>query len=165
MSSSDVMDSIREMLAAAEAALQHERDPQAFAKRLVSLISGLEQKTTALLGQDQDRALTPEEQLYYRAVKDHQAMQEQLSLVRAVLGDRDLAVRILQRKGHELDSTQQHLALVGAMDQALQHLIHLMQYDTLDRHEVDIRQGFQLTSGSTNYGRFYFAPPKPNSGN
>lgn len=106
-----------------------------------------------------------EELLYNRTVRDFAALQVELAVVRHALSDREQMLRVLRENGHEVDSTRQHLTLVGAMDRALQHLVHLIQYDTRDRAEIDIRNGFQLASGSTNYGRFYFAPPKENSGN
>ena len=56
----------------------------------------------------------------------------------------------LSADGHDVENTQRHLSIMGALDQSLQHLVNLMQYDTPKRKEIDVRQGFQLYSGSVN---------------
>lgn len=159
----DTLEGIREDLDAAASALHGEHDPAAFARRLASLVERLERGSLALL-KEAAAPSSPEERLYARALDDYASLQQQLARVRDALGDRARLLETLRRKGSDPDVLHRHIAFVQALDLSLQHLVHLMQYDIAGRHEVDIRQGFQLTSGSTNYGRFYFAPPKKNSG-
>lgn len=159
----DAVDRVREALAESST-LQAIDDTDELARRIASLLERLDRDLAALLGQS-DQSANTEELLYARAVRDFAAMQAELSVVRNALSDRPRLLRVLRESGHDVESTSQHLSLVGAMDRSLQHLVHLMQYDTRDRAEIDIRNGFQLSCGSTNYGRFYFAPPKENSGN
>lgn len=161
----DAIAHLRQDLETDASALQAIDDVAEFARRIASLLARLEQGLAVLARSQEGEPKTLEEALYYRAVSDFAALQSQLAIVRSALVDQPLMLDVLRHSGHNVDSTRQHLMVVGAMDQALQHLIHLMQYDTQDRTEIDIRQGFQLSSGSMNYGRFYFAPPKENSGN
>lgn len=146
------------------AVLETVDDVGEFAKRIASLVERLGQGLAALLGHDDSVPSTPEEALYHRAVRDFSALQSQLATVRMALSDKPRMLDVIRQSGHDVESTRQHLLLVGALDQALQHLVHLMQYDAKDRVEIDIRLGFQLSSGNVNYGRFYFAPPRENSG-
>jgi hypothetical protein len=161
----DAVARVCEDLEAEASALRALDDSGEAAKRLASLLERLERHLIDLLGDTDQEQASDQERLYLRAASDFAALQSQLAHVRTALSDRPGLLRVLRESGHEVDSTRQHLVLVGAMDQALQHLVHLMQYDTPDRAEIDVRQGFQLSSGSTNYGRFYFEPPKENSGN
>jgi hypothetical protein len=163
--SKDTIAGIRQSLDEAASALRVEDDPQAFARQLVLLIGRLEQGAVTLLSVPAAATTSPEEELYYRAVGDFESLQKNLAYVRSVLSDRELLIKTLQGSGHDVENTQRHLSIIGALDQSLQDLVSLMQYDTPKRTEIDVRQGFQLSSGSVNYGRFYFAPPKENSGN
>lgn len=162
----DAVDRAHRTLCAASALLAIE-DADELAMRVASLLRDLERDLSALL---QPRATSADSEereqnsLYVRAVDDYSAMQSELSMVRDALSDKQGVLQMLREVGHEVESTRRHLMLVGAMDRALQHLVHLMQYDSRDRALIDIRNGFQLSSGSTNYGRFYFEPPKEKSG-
>ncbi len=98
------------------------------------LISRLEQGAVTLLSVPAVAAATPEEELYYRAVSDFESLQQNLAYVRSVLGDRELLIKTLQGNGHDVENTQRHLSIMGALDQSLQHLVNLMQYDTSKTH-------------------------------
>lgn len=138
--------------------------PDDFARELARLAATLDRQASTLLAAQAQAGDTPEAALHRRALHDHAALQSQLAQVRAPLFDRAAFEDMLRRKGDDLDCLRRSLAFTGAMDLALQHLIHLMQYDTPERHEVDIRNGFQFSSGSTQYQRFYFAPPRGDRG-
>lgn len=160
----DAVDRLRLDLRTQTAVLDTVDDIGEFAQRIAALLDRLDQGLAALLSADDSAPSTPEEALYQRAVRDFAALQSQLATVRTALSDKPLMLNVIRQSGHDVESTRQHLVLVGAMDQALQHVVHLMQYDATHRVEIDVRQGFQLSSGSVNYGRFYFGPPKENSG-
>ena len=144
------------------------RDAGELAQALASCLARMERHLPELLAGEAGGATggerTEEERLYARALGDFAALQENLAHVRRALSNRPMLLRVLRGFGQQVEETREHLALVGAMDQALQHLVHLMQYDTPDRAKIDVRQGFQLSSGSTNYGRMYFGPPKKGRG-
>jgi hypothetical protein len=161
------MDAVTRLLGELEAEvtkLQANTDVGVLAQQISSLQDRLDRQLVSMLGSQAGDG-SPEARLYTRTIQDFALLQAQLAPLRSALSDRQHFMQVLRESGHEIGSTREHLELVGTLDQALQHLVHLMQYDTPDRAEIDVRQGFQLTSGSTNYGRFYFEPPKENSGN
>jgi hypothetical protein len=71
---------------------------------------------------------------------------------------------MLRGKGHDLESTKQYVALAGALDKAFQQLVNLLQFDTPDRQEIDLHDGYRISSGSATIGRLHFAPPKQDPG-
>ncbi len=160
-----VVDQAHQTLAQCSA-LRDIDDASELRKALASMLERME-RDFADLTQETDAPASNEDlevsRLYARAARDFSAMQAELAIVRRALSDRAHMLRTLRGIGHDIDSTKQHLTLVGAMDQALQNLLLLMQYDTMDRVEIDVLNGFQLSCGSANYGRFYFAPPKENN--
>lgn len=154
---------IRAELEAALSSISDEHDARTIALQLVTLIERLEAHASTLL--DSSTGPTLEEQLYARTARDYALLQQQLAPVRRAIADRSGLVSMLRGKGHDLESTQQYIALAGALDLALQQLVNLLQYDTLERQEIDLHDGYRISSGSATVGRFYFAPPKQNSGN
>jgi hypothetical protein len=158
-----ITDQIRAELESALATINDEPDARATASRLATVIERLESHLVALLDTDPGPAV--EEQLYVRTVHDYARLQQQLAPVRRAVADRGGLVSMLKGKGHDLESTKQYIALAGALDVALQQLVNLLQYDTPQRQEIDLRDGYRITSGSATVGRFYFAPPNQNSGN
>lgn len=151
----------RDILTRLETSLRELREvdsPERFARELARLATLLDRQASTLLAAQAEADDTPEAALHRRALQDHAALQAQLAQVRDELSDREAFIDLLRRKGDDLGCLRRSLAFTGALDMALQHLIHLMQYDTPERHEVDIRNGFQFSSGSTQYQRFYFAP-------
>jgi hypothetical protein len=160
----DAVTRLREELEAEVAKLQANTDVGVLAQRISSLQHRLDHHLVNMLASETGDD-SQEARLYARTVQDFASLQSQLAPLRSALSDRPHFLQVLRESGHEIGSTREHLELVGSLDQALQHIVHLMQYDTPDRAVIDVRQGFQLTSGSTNYGRFYFEPPKENSGN
>lgn len=156
-----IADRARTAVREASARLDAEDRPEALATQLSELANQLEVAAVELLAAQSD-PITPsrEEQLHCRTLDDYARLQQQLSSVRALLMDRSLFIDTLKKKGSELASMQVGLDFIRALDQSLQQVIHLMQYDTADRHEVDVRNGFQFSSGSMHYQRFNFAPTK-----
>lgn len=154
---------IRAELEAALASIDDEHDARAIALQLATLIERLEARLVTLL--DTSTGPTLEERLYARTATDYAQFQQQLAPVRRAVVDRSGLVSMLRGKGHDLESTKQYIALAGILDGALQQLVNLLQYDTVERQEIDLRDGYRITSGSATVGRFYFAPPNRNSGN
>jgi hypothetical protein len=154
---------VRAELEAALASIDDEHDAGTIALQLVTLIERLEARVASLLDTSAGPAL--EEQLYARTARDYAKFQQQLAPVRRAIVDKSGLVSMLQGKGHDLESTKQYIALAGILDSAFQQFVNLLQYDTLERQEIDLRDGYRITSGSATVGRFYFAPPNQNSGN
>ena len=157
-----ITNQIRAEFESALSSMDGRHDARATALQLATLIERLETCVTALL--DTGAGSTVEERLYSRAVRDFSALQQQLAPVRRAVADKTGLIAMLKGKGRDLESTKQHMALAGALDLALQQLVNLLQYDTLERQEVDLHDGYRITSGSATLGRFYFAPPNQNSG-
>lgn len=154
---------VRAELEAALASIDDAHDAQAIALQLATLIERLEARLVTLL--DTSTGPTQEERLYARTAGDYAQFQQQLAPIRRAIADKSGLVSMLARKGHDLESTKQYIALAGILDRALQQLVNLLQYDTVKRQEIDLRDGYRITSGSATVGRFYFAPPDRNSGN
>lgn len=157
--SKELQEAIVSTLTAAVSDLSGDKPTEAFVARLAQLIEELDQGTIALL-RDATEAESREEQLYSRSLSDFSALSKELGHVRSRLGEKSTFIETLKHKGRNLESMNWHLGLVVAMDRTLQHLIHLMQYDSLERGNVDIRNGFHFTSGSMHFGHTYFEPPK-----
>lgn len=158
-----ITDQIRAELESALSSIDDEPDARATALRVAALIEHLENHLAALL--DARPATTVEEQLCARTARDYSSLQQQLAPIRRAVADRSGLVSMLKGKGHDLESTKQYIALAGALDVALQQLVNLLQFDNPQRQEIDLRDGYRITSGSATVGRFYFAPPNQKSGN
>lgn len=132
-------------------------DDDAFVDALGKLAAALNQDVLALLeAREQNGDLSSEARLWRRAINDYAALQAQLAGAQAFLFDRPLFINTLQRKGSEIASMKVGLTFSAALDQTLQHVVHLMQYDTHDRTEIDVRNGFKVGSGSAAFARSYF---------
>lgn len=157
--SKEQQEAIVSALTAAASHLGDDMPTEALVARLAQLIEELDQRTIALLDGSSETE-SREEQLYSRALSDFSALSKELAQVRWRLGEKSTFIETLKHKGRNLESMNWQLGLVVAMDRTLQHLIHLMQYDALERGNVDIRNGFHFTSGSMHFGHTYFEPPK-----
>jgi|GEM_PF-3339564 len=102
-----------------------------------------------------DGPWSEEHSLHQRAIDDYDGLQRHLASVATTLADEGRFVWMLRNRGNDLAAARAHMATVQSLDHAISHLVHLMQFDTAERMEVDIRNGFQFTSGSMNYGRMY----------
>ncbi|WP_349984707.1 hypothetical protein ABRP17_010450 [Stenotrophomonas sp. WHRI 8082] len=102
-----------------------------------------------------------EHALHERSITNYDRMQKYLSAVGTALANEGRFVWMLRNKDNELEALKARMRLVTSMDLALQHLIDLMQFDATERVPIDIRQGFQFSSGSMSYGRMYFQPSSP----
>ncbi|MFG6110249.1 hypothetical protein [Stenotrophomonas nematodicola] len=94
--------------------------------------------------------------LHERALEDYDRIQKHLSAVATTLADQERFVWMLRNKGNDIDAYRTQASTVASLDRAIEGVVHLMQFDTPKRMEVDIRKGFMFTSGSVNYGRTYF---------
>lgn len=157
--SKELQEAIVSALLAAASDLSRDQPTEAFVARLAQLLEELDQGAIAVL-RDANESETREAQLHSRALSDFAALSKELAQVRSQLCEKSTFIETLKHKGRNPDSMNWHLGLVVAMDQTLQHLIHLMQYDSLERGNVDIRNGFHFTSGSMHFGHTYFEPPK-----
>lgn len=144
---------------------QSEDDPNTVAPKLAVLIAQLDTMLAALLSESENAHDTAASALYRRSVGDFASLQKALAPMRETLSDTRQFSRIVAETGQDVDITAKHMALIAGMDTALQHLVHLMQFDEPNRAAIDIRHGFQLTVGSVNYGRFAFPPPNIDSTN
>jgi len=151
----EVLDKLQDARARIEAA-----GSDSLAKYISDLIHELEKKLLGILIEAIPESSSSEDKLYARAVVDYERLQDELSKVRSYLSSHSEFLVTLQRRGDDIEGMQRHLAIVAALDMALQHLIHLMQYDTQQRTEVDIRKGFRLISAGALYGHTYFEPSK-----
>lgn len=152
----DTLDSLQAVVARMAA-----MPAQADALQLASLATRLQALALDAVGASAPVGDAGDEQrvLHLRTLADYAALQRELAAASVHLLDGDRFATLLQRKGEDIDVLRQALALTAALDRALQHLIHLMQYDTADRYEINIRDGFEFSSGSTRYHRFHFKPP------
>lgn len=103
-----------------------------------------------------DGAWTQAHALHARALEDFDKLDAKLSAVATTLADEGRFVWMLNHKGSDRDAYRAYASTVGSLDSALQHLVHLMQFDAEERNEVDVRDGFTFTSGSVSYGRMQF---------
>ena len=97
-----------------------------------------------------------EHSLHERALEDYDKIQKHLSAVATTLADEQRFVWMLRNKGNDVEAYRAHASTVASLDRAREGVVHLMQFDTPKRMEVDIRKGFTFTSGSVNYCRTYF---------
>jgi hypothetical protein len=155
----DRIASLIEILDKNTKSFQSEDDPSAVAPKLAALIAQLDTMLAALLSAPEDERDPAARALHRRSVGDFASLQKALSPMRETLSDVRRFSRIVEKTGQDVDITTEHMALIAGMDTALQHLVHLMQFDDRRRAAVDIRHGFQLTVGSVNYARFAFSPP------
>lgn len=93
------------------------------------------------------------------AIDDFAKRQYELAGVRALLSDRARFMHLLQSKGREIDGMKLWVELSVSLHRAFLHVIHLMQFDTQQRIEMNVQDGFQLMSGSPTYSRAYVGSP------
>lgn len=152
-----ITDPIRADLEAALASIGDDDDAGAAASRLVALIERLEARLALLL--DTDTGPTAAEHLYARTARDYVLFQQQLAPVRRAVVDKSGLISMLEGKGHDLDRTKQYITLAGSLDMAFRQFVNLLQYDSPERQEIDLREGYRITCGSATMARFHFAPP------
>ena len=101
-------------------------------------------------------AWSEEHALHERALEDYDEIQEHLSAVATTLADQDRFVWMLRNRGNDREAYRAHAGTIGSLDRVMEGVVHLMQFDTPQRLEVDTRKGFMFTCGSVTYGRTHF---------
>jgi len=124
---------------------------------LVGTIQYLEEVVSRMHSQHLvEGACSEEHALHERALEDYGQIQRHLSAVATTLADQDRFVWMLRNRGGDRDAYRAHAGTIGSLDRVMGGVVHLMQFDTSRRVEVDTRQGFMFTCGSVNYGRTHF---------